>query len=300
MAQEEDAPPSLDLTSAEFVRAPPHGPWADAVPSMVGYRQRGLTQRLHRGLPSSSLVLVIGIDAPIVVGSSEDDPAPFSAHALVGPLATQPAYIDQPRDQEGLQLAVDPLAARWLFGAPASRLPGLALDLLDMIGPEAGLLQRRVEDEEDWDLRFAAVGRFLLDRLHSVSGAAATPPRAEVAEGWRWIVSHGGNGGVDALCAHVGLGPRQLRKVFTDEFGLGPKALSRLVRFERAVAMVRDRAAGAGTGTETLSDIAARAGYADHAHFDREFRGMVGTSPSAWIDEERRNLQAGGHRSGSH
>lgn len=277
----------------DFVRADPRGPYAGAVVSMVGYRQQGITQRLHRGLPSPFLTFVVALDSPVVVGEREDDDAPLAAYDMLGPLATRPAFIDQPDSQEGVQLAVHPFAARWLLGVPSSRLPGLALDLGDVLGPCAAALRQRIGDTEDWHERFAVVRDFLATRARTVGGAAATPPRPEVVEGWRWIVAHGGNGRVDDLAAHVALSPRRLRAVFVDELGVGPKALGRLVRFERAVAMVRDQVAR--PGDETLSDVAARAGYADHAHLVHEFQEMAGTSPTGWLAEERRNIQAGGH-----
>ncbi|TNC31830.1 AraC family transcriptional regulator [Mumia zhuanghuii] len=277
----------------DFVRADPRGPYAGAVASMVGYRQRGITQRLHRGLPSPYLTFVVSLDTPVVVGESEDDGAPVSAYDMLGPLATRPAYIDQADRQEGVQLAVHPFAARWLFGAPASRLPGLALDLGDVLGPSAPALRRRIGDSDDWQSRFGAVRDFLAARAGSAHGAAAARPRPEVVEGWRWIHAHGGNGRVDDLAAHVALSPRQLRSVFVEELGFGPKVLSRLVRFERAVALVRDQVAR--PGEDSLSDVAARAGYSDHAHLVHEFQAMAGTSPSGWLAEERRNIQAGGH-----
>ncbi len=41
-----------------------------------------------------------------------------------------------------------------------------------------------------------------------------------------------------------------------------------------------------------LARLAAEAGYYDQAHLAREFRGLAGCSPSAWLAEEFRNVQA--------
>ena len=54
-------------------------------------------------------------------------------------------------------------------------------------------------------------------------------------------------------------------------------------------------AAGRGIG---LAQLAAGCGYADQSHLDRDFREHLGTSPTGWLAEEHRNIQAGGHRNG--
>ena len=50
-------------------------------------------------------------------------------------------------------------------------------------------------------------------------------------------------------------------------------------------------------GALDLTAIALRTGFYDHAHLDRDFAALTGTSPTGWLAEERRNIQAGGHRS---
>lgn len=279
-----------ERSSTELVWADPPRPYAGAVVAMSGYRQHGPQQKLHRGLPSAVLTMVIGIDGPIVVADAEDDPRAVRAHAIIGALAPRHALILQPRPREGVQVLAHPLASRWLFGAPASRLPGAALDMSEVVGSSVGALQQRLGEAPDWVSRFRAIEQFIALRAQAATGSAAASPRAEVVEGLRWIARRGGNGRMDDLAAHVALGPRRLRDVFVDELGLGPKALSRVMRFQRTVAMVRAGAAAADRGT--LADIAARAGFSDHAHLDREFHGLAGTTPSAWIREERAQLQA--------
>jgi len=58
-----------------------------------------------------------------------------------------------------------------------------------------------------------------------------------------------------------------------------------------------DRAARADRGGDrsrwpTLAAIAARTGYADHAHLTREWQDLAGCTPTAWLAEEFPNLQA--------
>ena len=99
----------------------------------------------------------------------------------------------------------------------------------------------------------------------------------------------GGRCRVDHLAREVMLSPRQLRTLV--ERGGRPvaQAAGPRVQVHR-----RDRAARA--GERNLAEVAAETGYADQSHLTREFRQMAGCTPTAWLAEERRNIQDGGHR----
>ncbi|KQX55743.1 MULTISPECIES: DUF6597 domain-containing transcriptional factor [unclassified Streptomyces] len=72
----------------------------------------------------------------------------------------------------------------------------------------------------------------------------------------------------------VGLGARQLHRRSLDAFGYGPKTLARVLRLQRALALV-----GAGV---PYAEAAVRAGCADQAHLARETRALAGTTLSAY------------------
>ena len=63
--------------------------------------------------------------------------------------------------------------------------------------------------------------------------------------------------------------------------GYGPKRLARVLRLQRALAMAR-REPRLG-----WSAVAFRAGYADQAHMDRDWRQFAGASPTRWLSAEQ-------------
>ncbi|MFE5482486.1 helix-turn-helix domain-containing protein [Streptomyces sp. NPDC056527] len=75
----------------------------------------------------------------------------------------------------------------------------------------------------------------------------------------------------------VGLGARQLHRRSLDAFGYGPKTLARILRLQRALALVR-----AGL---PYAEAALRAGCVDQAHLARETRALAGTTPSAYASD---------------
>lgn len=66
---------------------------------------------------------------------------------------------------------------------------------------------------------------------------------------------------------------RTLRRRCTTAFGYGPKTLERILRFRRALRLMRSR--------HPLADTARLAGYADQAHLTNESQRLAGLTPGA-------------------
>ena len=117
--------------------------------------------------------------------------------------------------------------------------------------------------------------------------AIENAPRPEVAEAWRLLTSHRG-APVAAVAREVGWSRRHLSQRFTAEYGIGPKQLGRIVRFEQAVACLKAPL------RPSLATVAAECGYADQAHMARDWRDLAGRAPSEWLAAEVLPLIADG------
>ena len=73
----------------------------------------------------------------------------------------------------------------------------------------------------------------------------------------------------DAAC----LGRKQFERSFRSQVGVNPKEYARIVRFQRALALIQADGSG-------LSQIAYTSGYSDQSHFIREFRKFSGQTPT--------------------
>lgn len=85
---------------------------------------------------------------------------------------------------------------------------------------------------------------------------------------------------VDDLCARFGISERTLQRLLHKRIGLGPKWLIRRRRLQEAADRLRDSDA-------ELAGIAVELGYADQAHFTRDFRKATGMTPGEFASRFR-------------
>lgn len=85
---------------------------------------------------------------------------------------------------------------------------------------------------------------------------------------------------VEQAAADAGLGVRGLQRLFAGYVGIGPKAVRARYRLHDAVAVLD-------AGADDLAGLAASLDRFDQAHFSRDFRAVVGATPSAYVAGER-------------
>lgn len=242
------------------------------------------TRPPHRGLPSSALTLVFAADAPILCSPSHDDwrARRGSSHDVcLGAFHTRPVYLHRPDHQEGVQVAIHPLAARRLLGLPTSALTELTQEGEDVLGPRVRSLFARVSSAAPGE-RCALVSDGL--GVLRESNDRRSGPRAEVVAAWQLLERTAGRMPVAEVASRVSVSSRHLSTLLTAELGIGTKHLADLFRFEAAHLVVVDSwRRGAAL---SLADIAHAHGYADHSHLDRAYRRFAGVSPTGWIAAE--------------
>lgn len=200
-------------------------------------------------------------------GAHRPQPAVIFAGQLVGPLTLRPtgsvgvvgirlqphgaaAFLEQPQDDLiGCTIGVDDLSPRLARALEEIRVRASSVRVA------ADLVQGCLETCVD----YARVDR-----------------RVGIAVGY--IGAARGRVTVDDIARRVGLTARHLERRFTQTVGVSPKRLARIARFQRAL-HVLETLDSPQRGTET----AAMCGYADQAHFIRDFREMAGCSPGAHL-----------------
>ena len=114
--------------------------------------------------------------------------------------------------------------------------------------------------------------------------ADARPPSADVARAWNALVQSRGKTPIGWICDRLGRSRRHLAVLFREQIGVSPKTTARILRFERAVALLE-------RGEHGLAELAFECGYYDQAHLNRDFREFADASPAAFA---RRIVPEGG------
>jgi AraC-like DNA-binding protein len=230
----------------------------------VGYREAGGPLR-RLEVPHQAITVILNLGPPIAVTGWEGGGGSF-----VAGLHDRAVVTEHAGEQLGIQLDVAPLGARMLFGLPMGELARRVVDL-DALLPRD--LADRLADASSWAARFDLLDAVLLARLER-----SAPPRPDVAFAWRRLGETHGGIGIGALCAELGCSRRHLSGRFAEDVGLAPKAIARILRFRRVLALLDGPA-----GAARLAEIAAAGGYYDQPHLNRDFRELAGCTPGAYL-----------------
>jgi AraC-like DNA-binding protein len=176
---------------------------------------------------------------------------------------------------------------RFAPGAAAAFIATRADELTDAEGELHALtkasafgLAERVAQAANSLQRAQLVADFLQDRRSRLR-----PTDLRVRRAAALLRANAGRVAISELAQRVGVGERQLERLFREQLGSGPKRFARVVRMQAAVAQLESE----------RSHRAARAldaGFADEPHLLREFRALTGVTPRQLFHERRVGIVA--------
>ncbi len=128
----------------------------------------------------------------------------------------------------------------------------------------------------DYGTAVTIVEDHLIERL-----LTATVDLGKIKAAARMLHLRKGQFRVTELAQQCNLSSRQLQRQFQEAVGVSPKALARAIRFEE----IRKRLMF--DPDQSLTELAHEYGYADQAHFIRDFREFAGRTPGQFAREMR-------------
>lgn len=164
---------------------------------------------------------------------------------------------------------------RPFLGRPVSSIANGSVRIGEVFGADGDAYERAVLGCDDVAYCVERATR-LLDAHRPAPDAAVARVAAIVAEiaATREITT------ARRLAAHCGIGLRALQRLFGDYVGASPKWVINRYRLHEAVERL-----AAGDAVD-WADLALELGYFDQAHFNRDFRKLVGRAPGAFARAE--------------
>lgn len=157
---------------------------------------------------------------------------------------------------------------------PLAEITGTTLTLEQLWGVDSATWEDRILRFEEQDRAVAEVENFLRERLPAPvadENIAAVGQLIDLVSSDRTILQ------VEDLVSKVGLGKRQLQRLFNQYVGVSPKWVIKRYRLHEVVAQL---APGQSPDwSRLLHDL----GYFDQAHFIKDFKMFVGQTPSEYV-----------------
>jgi AraC-like DNA-binding protein len=226
----------------------------------------------RRELPTEIIPLIINFGAPVRIFDANRSPGWTNFDSFTtGPFDTF-VVVGSAGPSGGIQVNLTILGARLFLGQPLHALANHIVTLEDVFGRAGTRMVAELYDAPTWDARFA-----ILDREIGARIDAARAPSPAVLWAWRRLMETRGRIPIATVVDEVGFSQKHLIAQFREHIGLAPKTFARVLRFARAVELIK-------RGDRRLVDLADGCGYYDQAHFTRDVREFAGVTPRELVN----------------
>ncbi len=245
------------------------------VPTYVGYEERSTAPLRRLEVPHPNITVIINLGAPLMVHAPALHAPGATYTSFAAGLFDTVALTESTGDSAGIELNLTPLGMWQLLGTPMCELMNTVVSLDALFGATARALEEQLRNTASWDQRFDLLDLSLARRLQR-----SRIPSAEVQWAWGELQRAPQSTSVSDIAQELRWSRRRLTATFREHVGMTPKAIARVVRFDRAV-----RHARAGQHIQ-WSALAWQCGYADQSHLVREFREFAGLSPTEFLRQQ--------------
>ncbi|MGF9825387.1 helix-turn-helix transcriptional regulator [Brevibacillus agri] len=213
------------------------------------------TPLLHRVIPDGCVDIIFDLGA-----------RSFGRGAFVTGLMT--AYelmpLVEPQAMFGIRFFVE--EADRFFRFPVAEVSAAHVLLEDLWGSEALWAMEGMLDAADTAQRIAWAERLLMQSLNR----DGMRQNALLLTSMQHLYEHQGNLSVAALAEKVCYSERNVRRMFQQALGIGPKELSRIIQFQSLLQLLAKGQAA------SFVDAAVQCGYYDQSHVIKSFRAYYG------------------------
>ncbi|HSK12485.1 MAG TPA: helix-turn-helix transcriptional regulator [Phnomibacter sp.] len=221
----------------------------------------------QRCFPSGYTEWIVQVKGPTCKGFDEEGLFAYPA-AMFSAVNEKAAVWAMNGQSELFGIRLSPETALTLFGKPFSNFKNSHVEATDYMGPEAGTLTGILQQASTVAERILIVENYLLKLLNKQK--KKHPPYLPAA--LKMLRQHE-KVTIKELSSKLYVCPRQLQRSFQAIMGISPMEYYRVTRLSKAHELIL-------MGQRNFSQVAYELGYADPAHFTREFKDHFGSAPS--------------------
>jgi AraC-like DNA-binding protein len=265
-----------------------------------------LPRPLHeRHLPSREVAIVLNFATPHRI-IDPSNPKHTTDHRNAWIVALQHRYHIREAfgARDFMVIRLTPIGAQMLAGVPMDLLTDRILALEDVDSRFSRHLMDHAAATHDWATRFDIVETIIAARL-----ASAPSPPPSLLQSWRILQESPIRVNLARLPQEFGCSRRHLIAQFHKYFGMAPKMIAKIGRFNLAVAAVHrmgrrdpltyaegkpyldcqadDSVHTASPAKMRWADLALGCGYYDQSHFINEFKYFSGVTPFEFLQRTR-------------
>ncbi|MET7279923.1 helix-turn-helix domain-containing protein [Kribbella sp. NPDC005582] len=231
-------------------------------------------------LPPPSALLIINLGAPFRIRGGADLELTEYADGCVVTMPTRAWEFGYPPQTRSVGVHFKPWGPGPFLPMPAAELCDRPATLEQVWGgPAVAELRDRLAAADGPLAMLTLLEEELVRRLRETAGLDLVSQAGSV------IAATNGAVAIGDLTAAAGVSSTHLNQRFKEIIGVTPKRLARTYRFAATVLAI-DPAVPI-----DWSEVAARAGYFDQAHFGHEFRKFTGLTPTRYVEIRRRFLR---------
>ncbi len=249
----------------------PRSPLSSFIAYFWSYTGKNPPRSRRLTLPDGSIDLVIDLhDRKTHIRNRYDSETTLASSVISGP-HTDYYITDSSSERSMIGVHLKPGSAGSLLKLPSIALKDTHVSLDDLWGGAATDLRDELLYSNTVEDRFRILEKYFLLRSdwsrppHSaVQFAIASFQRPQPPES------------ITNMVDQMNMSAKRFIQLFKDEVGLTPKRFSRLMRFQKAVRLIRQ------SNDIDWADLAMSCDYYDQSHFIKEFQSFSGLTPTEY------------------
>ncbi len=205
---------------------------------------------------------------------SEDD---YIVHpnAMIMGQRTKSYFIEPLGDVDSFAICFYPYGFANFVSTPLAELVDVEAPLADLFGEKSATdLEQKIIKAKNTQERIEIIEEFLLARLNQDSTIENLVKTTVDA-----LLATNGSSSINQLLKDKLSQRRKLERDFRKQIGISPKQLGKVLRLHTALKMLLNE-------NESLTSIAYENEYFDQAHFIKDFKEFIGTTPKDFLGNE--------------